>query len=780
MNTTLTKLFLKFSSILPIPIVAKQNLKMEDMDIDSVVDIPDTPDRPSIQRAIGGNFVDKESNYSVAGHDGGSNTTVEVSLDRLRGRGRLLSANMLNRKHYIHPRELSDSTYEIERMRNTIVLSPVENVREHAPLFRKTAMERNKNSLREKDKDKGKAPSSNLPSKSSGFPEYHAILDLTEQKTHNQLPEMASLQSESENCLAEGRKEGQAPINGGFYAFNPSSFSETSRNSYKGKEKIGDDGLKSIGSVMSNGKGVGLSNGSPLRMEKQLCASHHSVASPRALGKRRLVQNGCIPPQNMAIKAKQDEQSQSNFRPEQNFVNVGSSEIVAEDNNNNAKGKRVAHPLSSKEHDINFINLSGSPISNNGGASGTRDANRDACFEERGGWRSTRNHSKNVDHAAEPQLSRFHTVGCQVSQQNENVVKRNNASGGKTRILCDSAETCDATETAPVISIANQISEPSHTNMLPKRRMKHALTSRNNGESSRVSPNDPDILFLGSSSESSRSRSSRFHIEEHPDVMDLDNSSKMSGINGNHMDSINDEDIEAKARQLEADEMLARELQEQLFHEIDENIAWELQQEEDELFSTSFPTLHEPDHQGSTRQSRIQRSLRNFQNSSNRRGVQTHFPTAARVSRLRNRVLNQPRAAPSRTRNFWFPLDMDLDMRLDILEAMEAAVGDADDMGMANRMFQVQRDFNENDYEMLLALDDNNHQHGGASVNQINSLPLSKVQTDDYEACAVCLETPTIGETIRHLPCLHKFHKDCIDPWLRRKTSCPVCKSSIA
>ncbi|XWS13488.1 hypothetical protein CRYUN_Cryun36dG0041300 [Craigia yunnanensis] len=772
---------------------------MEDMDIDSVVDIPDTPDRLSVQRMNRGDCVEKGSNLSVAGHVGGTNTAGEGSLDRLRGRGRLVVENGRNRKHYMHSRKLSGCVDEIECRKNTIVLPPLEDARENASLFRKTAVEKSRNSIREQCMDKGKAPCSKLPSKSYGFQEDHAILDLTEQNMHNQIPDRAFPQGGSKNRLAEGRKEGQVPRNGGSYFCNSSNNSTTSRNNCKGKEKIDDIRFKSLGSVMDPEKGVGLSLGSPLRMEKQLPASHHSVVSPRAVGKKRLVRNGCISPQNIAIRAKQlNKQSQKSFKAEQSFGNVVSngpcmidiSEIIAEDNNN-GKGKGVVHPNTSKERDINFINLSGSPMSDNREASGISDSNRDECFEEKGGWRSTHNHSENVDHEDGRHFSRFNNVRCQVSQQNETrLVKRDNASGGNNKILCDCPQNRHTTETPPVIfSKLNQISEPSHAkNMLPKRQTKHVLASKNSGESSRVIPNGSDIVFLGSSRESSSSRSSRIHFGQHLDVLDHDESSEMRGKNANNIDCMNDEDSEARARQVEADEMLARELQEQLYHEvpifgdgeIDENIARALQQEEQELHPTSIRSVREPNQRSSTRHSRVRPPLHTFQNSSNRRGVQARFPTSARVSRLRSRVLNQPRVATSSTRNFQFPLDMDLDMRLDILEAMEAAIGDADDMGMASQIFQVQRDFNENDYEMLLALDDNNHQHDGASINQINSLPVSKVQTDNFEeACAICLETPAIGETIRHLPCLHKFHKDCIDPWLGRKASCPVCKSSI-
>ncbi|RYR25780.1 hypothetical protein Ahy_B02g059783 isoform B [Arachis hypogaea] len=177
---------------------------------------------------------------------------------------------------------------------------------------------------------------------------------------------------------------------------------------------------------------------------------------------------------------------------------------------------------------------------------------------------------------------------------------------------------------------------------------------------------------------------------------------------------------------------------------------------------------------------------RTHQNPSNRRRVPPQVPSSNRMSQLRSQlrshIANRSRrpAISSRGRRPRFPVDMDLNMRLDILEALEDAVGDFADLGMGNDIFLAQHDFNEHDYEMLLALDEQNHRHTGASSNQINSLPESTIQNDNFaEACAICLETPGKGEIIRHLPCLHKFHKDCIDPWLHRKTSCPVCKSSI-
>ena len=56
--------------------------------------------------------------------------------------------------------------------------------------------------------------------------------------------------------------------------------------------------------------------------------------------------------------------------------------------------------------------------------------------------------------------------------------------------------------------------------------------------------------------------------------------------------------------------------------------------------------------------------------------------------------------------------------------------------------------------------------------------PWLKEDFTEYE-CIVCLEPMKKGEEVRTLPCTHKLHTECIDPWLRSNKVCPVCRSGI-
>jgi hypothetical protein len=52
---------------------------------------------------------------------------------------------------------------------------------------------------------------------------------------------------------------------------------------------------------------------------------------------------------------------------------------------------------------------------------------------------------------------------------------------------------------------------------------------------------------------------------------------------------------------------------------------------------------------------------------------------------------------------------------------------------------------------------------GAASVQNANSL--SGIP-EESQGCSICTEDFTVGEDVRVLPCNHKFHPPCIDPWL--------------
>ncbi|KAM0930870.1 hypothetical protein ACQ4PT_000756 [Festuca glaucescens] len=134
----------------------------------------------------------------------------------------------------------------------------------------------------------------------------------------------------------------------------------------------------------------------------------------------------------------------------------------------------------------------------------------------------------------------------------------------------------------------------------------------------------------------------------------------------------------------------------------------------------------------------------------------------------------------------------------------------------------LDREFDDLDYDVLRALDADNSPHAHSmSEEEINSLPVFKykfqaqqastaarkssdgpsvplvsspgsgkekkqdadgnsITPEDEFTCSICLEEVVVGDLLRSLPCVHQFHVNCIDPWLRQQGTCPVCKRQVS
>ncbi|CAH8592358.1 unnamed protein product [Heterobilharzia americana] len=64
----------------------------------------------------------------------------------------------------------------------------------------------------------------------------------------------------------------------------------------------------------------------------------------------------------------------------------------------------------------------------------------------------------------------------------------------------------------------------------------------------------------------------------------------------------------------------------------------------------------------------------------------------------------------------------------------------------------------------------------------ISTLPLFKFDESKREKlseCIICMCEYEEGEELRYLPCLHTYHRICIDDWLMRALTCPSCLEEI-
>lgn len=88
-------------------------------------------------------------------------------------------------------------------------------------------------------------------------------------------------------------------------------------------------------------------------------------------------------------------------------------------------------------------------------------------------------------------------------------------------------------------------------------------------------------------------------------------------------------------------------------------------------------------------------------------------------------------------------------------------------------------------YEELLQAFGDGTDNLAAQEQDIQALPVSAVHDPDKQLpkecrdCAICLDPFESGQNRKVLPCLHGFHQDCIDQWLRSNGSCPICKHRI-
>ena len=51
--------------------------------------------------------------------------------------------------------------------------------------------------------------------------------------------------------------------------------------------------------------------------------------------------------------------------------------------------------------------------------------------------------------------------------------------------------------------------------------------------------------------------------------------------------------------------------------------------------------------------------------------------------------------------------------------------------------------------------------------------------SEENKGCSICQCNYEVKEKYIILPCLHRFHSECVSTWFERKSTCPICKRKV-
>lgn len=67
----------------------------------------------------------------------------------------------------------------------------------------------------------------------------------------------------------------------------------------------------------------------------------------------------------------------------------------------------------------------------------------------------------------------------------------------------------------------------------------------------------------------------------------------------------------------------------------------------------------------------------------------------------------------------------------------------------------------------------------GDGEKSSSSAAISGGSDEGCDQCSICMDDYMKGDCLRVLPCNHRFHKACVDPWLLKNKACPLCKHEV-